>query len=185
MKNTKQTTSEDLARVHRALKKKFQNKNLIFGDGPIGARVLIISEMPGPDEEKEAKPLVGHSAKLIHRLLKSNGIDTKKVYFTNAVKYITGKTLSPKEIRSHANFLKEEIKSVNPEVVITLGSIALNGVGLRQPLDNVHGRTFNFGSYELIPTFHPTLALKNTQIKNLLELDFAKLKQIMNRPKEN
>ena len=57
--------------------------------------------------------------------------------------------------------------------------MALNGVGLRQPLDNVHGRTFNFGSYDLIPTFHPDHALKDPQIKSLIQIDFNKLRDLL------
>jgi uracil-DNA glycosylase len=103
---------------------------------------------------------------------------------TNVVKYmpIGGKIPSPKEIKSHAMFLKEEIKMINPQVVVTLGNIALNGVGLRQPLDNVHGRTFNFGSYELVPTFHPKHASGDPQIKLMMETDLAKLKELLKKP---
>lgn len=179
-------TPEELSRVHRALKKKFQNKKLIFGDGVYDARVVFVSEMPGPDEEREAKPLAGLSAKLLQQLLKSAGIDKRKIYMTNVIKYLpaNGKLPSPKEIKSHATFLKEELKSINPQVVVTLGNIALNGVGLRQPLDNVHGRVFNLGSYELLPTFHPETALNDEQIKTLLVSDIRKLKELLDKPKE-
>ncbi len=176
---------EDLTRVHKALKKKFQNKKLIFGDGHLGADIVFVSEMPGPDEQKEAKPLAGLSAKLFNQLLRSAGINKNKVYVTNVVKYFPdGKMPTPKEIKSHSFFLKEELKTIGPKVVVTLGNIALNGVGMRQPLDNVHGRSFNLGSYELLPTYHPGSALKDAQIKNILETDFKKLKDLLAKPKE-
>jgi len=62
-----------------------------------------------------------------------------------------------------------------------LGNLALNGVGLRQPLDNVHGRTFNFGSYELVPTFHPSYATKDPTVKDKIEKDLARLKEILKK----
>jgi len=175
--------TENLQHVHTALKKKFSNRKLIFGRGLIGSKVVFVSDHPGSDGVKENKPLAGNNGKLINKLLRESGIDPKKVYFTNVIKYHPqDKKPSPKEIKSYLPFLKEELRTVGPKVVVTLGDIALNGVGLRQPLDNVHGRTFNLGSYELLPTFHPEHALKDDQVKNLLRADFIKLKTLLKKP---
>ena len=185
MKRPLHDSSVDLERVHKALKSKFKDKKLIFGGGEIDADIIFVCEMPGLDEHNESKPLTGRSEKFLYQLMRAAGIDKKKVYVTNVVKYFpNGKMPTPKEIKSHSLFLKEEIKSINPKIVVTLGNIALNGVGLRQPLTNVHGRTFNFGSYELLPTYHPETALADLQIKGLLELDFRKLKDLLKKPKE-
>ncbi len=186
MKTVPTTTSEELVRVNKALKKKFQDKKLIFGSGSVDAKVIFVSEIPGADEERESKPLTGNSEKVLHQVLRTLGIDKKKIYVTSVVKYFPtgGKIPSPKEIKSYVPFLKEEIKTINPQVVVTLGNMALNGIGLRQPLDNVHGRTFNFGSYELVPTFHPSHAAKNPQIRGLMEADLAKLKELLKKPVE-
>ena len=181
MKTVPTTTPEDLVRVNKALKKKFQDKKLIFGSGSMSAKVVFVSEMPGPEEERQDKHITGPSERLLNQVLKTIGVDKKHVYLTSVVKYapVGGKIPSPKEVKSYVPFLKEEIKMVNPQVVVTLGTLALNGIGLRQPLDNVHGRSFNFGSYELIPTFHPNHAAKNPQIKTLMETDLAKLKELL------
>lgn len=170
----------DLNQVNNSLKRKFKDKKLIFGSGDMAAKIVFVSEMPGDDEEREGKPLAGHREKLLNQLLRNLGVNKKKVYITNVVKYVPrGKIPTPKEIKSYVPFLKEEIKTINPSVVVTLGNLALNGIGLRQPLDNVHGRTFNFGSYELLPTFHPEHAMKDPQVKTLLESDFVKLKTLI------
>ncbi len=184
MKITSTTTPGELERINKSLKKKFQGKQLIFGSGSVPAKVVFVTEIPGPNEAKESRPLTGHPEKLFHQVLKSIGIDKKKIYITNVVKYspAPGKVLSSKEIKSHVPFLKEEIKTLNPMVVVTLGTVALNGIGLRQPLDNVHGRTFNFGSYELVPTFHPSHAVSNPQIRAHMEADLAKLKELLKKP---
>ncbi len=184
MKATATTTPQELDRVNKALKKKFLDKKLIFGSGSVPAKVVFVTEIPGPDEARESRPLTGHSEKIFHQVLKSVGIDKKKIYVTSVVKYspTPGKTLSPKEIKSHVPFLKEEIKSINPMVVVTLGTSALNGIGLRQPLDNVHGRTFNFGSYELVPTFHPSHAANDPAIRAHMEADLSKLKELLKKP---
>lgn len=172
--------AQNLQHVNTALKKKFSNRKLIFGRGTIGSKIVFVSDHPGPDGAKERKPVAGDNSKLLNKLLRSAGIDPRKVYFTTVIKYHPqDKKPSPKEIKSYLPFLKEEIRTVEPKVVVTLGDVALNGIGLRQPLDNVRGKVFNFGSYTLVPTFHPESALKDPNTQTLLQADIAKLKKII------
>ncbi len=175
------TQDQKLKQIHQALKRKFKDKNLVLGHGAADAKVVFVGTAPGEDEEREGRPIAGPSAKLLNQLLRSAGLTSRNIYVTNVLKYRLSDTKEPtsKEIKAHAIFLKEEIKSVNPQVVITLGNLALTGIGLRQPLDNVHGRTFNFGTYELLPTFHPIQALENPDIRTLSQADFVKLKDLL------
>jgi len=179
------TETKTLTSVNKALKEKFKGRTLVFGRGAVGAKVVVVSEMLDSHGEKEAKPLGGPHAKMLNSLLKLAGISPSKVYVTNVVKYRPDPEHlpGPKEIKSHATFLKEEIRTVNPEIVVTLGNLALNGVGLRIPVENVHGRTFPLGAYRLLPTFHPERAAKVPATKALLEQDFAKLKLLFKEPK--
>lgn len=172
--------TQNLQHVHTALKKKFSNRKLIFGRGAIGSKIIFVTDNPGADGAKEGKPLAGSNQKLLNKIIRSAGIDTNKVYFTNVVKYFPqDKKPTPKEIKSYVPFLKEEIKIVGPKVVVTLGDMALNGIGLRLPLANVRGRAFNFGSYTLVPTYHPETAAKDPEIHTLLQADISKLKNII------
>lgn len=175
--------AQRLNQVNESLKKKFKGKKLVFGSGFIGAKVVFVGEAPGADEERDGKPMSGHSQKILNQILRTLGINKNKIYLTNVLKYNpTGKKIpTQKEIRSYVPFLKEEIKTISPRVVVTLGNMALNGIGLRQPLHNIHGRTFNFGSYELVPTFHPKDVAANPKIKTLMETDLAKVKELLNR----
>ena len=175
-----------LKSVNTALKAKFKDKQLVFGQGSAGAKVLIVGDVLDADGEKEGKPLAGKYAKELNRLMRTAGIDKKKTYVTNVVKYRPDddKLPSPKEIRSHATFLKDEIRSVNPDIVVTLGNLALNGVGLRIPVENVHGRTFPLGSYKLLPTMSPSKALEDPDKKSLMEEDFMKLRALVREANE-
>jgi len=178
---TSMTEQKKLHQVNTALKKKFKDRNLVFGLGAHDARIVFVGEAPGAAEELEGKPMTGQSEKLLNQLLRSIGVDKKKVYLTNVLKYQMSATKvpTPKEIKSHVPFLKEELKTVGPQIVVTLGTMALNGVGLRQPLDNIHGHVINFGHYELLPTFHHAKALNDPAIQTLLETDFLKLKELL------
>ena len=172
--------TQNLQHVHTALKKKFSNRKLIFGRGSIGSKIVFVTDHPGPDGAKEGKPIAGNNQKLLNKLLRSAGIDTNKIYVTNVIKYHPeNKKPTPKEIKSYVPFLKEEIKTVGPKVVVTLGDIALTGIGLRQPLHNIHGRPFNFGSYTLLATFHPEMAAKDPEVHALLTTDISKIKKIV------
>jgi uracil-DNA glycosylase family 4 len=178
------TDTKTLNSVNKALKEKFKGKKLVFGHGAVGAKVVVVSEMLDTHGEKDGRPVGGPHAKMLNALLKQAGISPSKVYLTTVVKYRPDPEHmpTPKEIKSHATFLKEEIRTVNPEIVVTLGNLALNGVGLRIPVENVHGRTFPLGGYRLLPTFHPERAAKDPSTKALLEQDFAKLKELFKTP---
>lgn len=174
-----------LTQVNKALKKKFSAKKLIFGQGFDGAKVVFVIDPPTVQEEKENKPITGHSEKTLNRLIRLAGLNKNKVYITNAVKYtVSGRVYTSKEIKSSVPFLKEELKMIKPQVVVTLGNTALNAIGLRQPLVNVRGKSFNFGSYELLPTHHPENLLKNPSLRPELEADFLKLKDLLKNRKE-
>lgn len=175
------TDNQKLKHIHTALQKKFKDKKFVFGRGPIGAKIVFVGETIDTDAFEDAQPLNRDSERLLNQLLRAAGIDKKKIYVTNVVKYLPTRdhSISPKEIKSHATFLKEEVKTINPLIVVTLGNLALNGIGMRQPLDNVHGRTFNLGSYELLPTYHPEHALRDPRIKEILANDFSKLKDLL------
>lgn len=174
-----------LEQIRKGLKKKFGSKKLIFGQGFDGAKVVFVTDPPTSKEENENKPITGHAEKVLNKLLKIAGLNKRNVYITNVVKYmVPGRVHTSKEIKSSVSFLKEEIKTIQPQIVVTLGITALNGIGLRQPLTNVRGKTFNFGSYELLPTHHPDSVIKNTGLQPELEADFLKLKELLKTIKE-
>lgn len=177
--------SNELEQVNKLLKKKFSTKKLVFGQGFDGAKVVFVTDPPNSKEEQENKPITGLPEKLLNKLLKTAGLDKRKIYITSVVKYtVPGRIHTMKEIKASISFLKEEIKTIQPQVVVTLGITALNGIGLRQPLSNVRGKTFNFGSYDLLPTHHPENILKNPNLETELTADFLKLKDLLKNIKE-
>ena len=174
-----------LDNVNNALKKKFKNKELVFGKGYVGAKVVFIGEPPFSSEENEGKLMSHRSEKLLNKLLRSTGLDKKKIYLTNVIKYspIPNKAYTLKEIKASAPFLREELKTIKPQVVVTLGTLALNGIGFRQPLTNVRGKVFNFGTYELLPTHHPENISKDPSLETEMKVDLMKLKTLLKNKK--
>lgn len=174
-----------LTQVNKSLKKKFSSKKLILGRGFDAAKVVFVVDPPTNREELESKPLTGQSEKVFNKLIKLAGLDKRRVYVTNIIKYtVANRIHTSKEIKASVPFLKEEIKNIQPQVVVTLGTTALNGIGLRQPLVNARGKIFNLGSYELLPTHHPESVIKNPAFQPELEADFLKLKELLKAKRE-
>jgi uracil-DNA glycosylase len=107
----------------------------VFGEGPASARVLIVGEQPGDQEDKEGRPFVGPAGRLLDSALDEAGIDRDSVYVTNAVKHFKWergdkskrrihKKPNDGEIRACRPWLDQEMKRVKPEVVVCLGATA-------------------------------------------------------------
>jgi DNA polymerase len=105
----------------------------VFGTGPADARLLIVGEVPGDQEDRQGEPFVGPAGRLLDRALTEAGIDRSQVYLTNAVKHFKftergkrriHKTPSRTEIVACRPWLDAELDRVGPELVVALGAIA-------------------------------------------------------------
>jgi len=143
----------------------------VFGEGPAGARMMLVGEQPGDSEDRLGHPFVGPAGKLLHRAMEAAGISPRDVYLTNAVKHFKfvqrGKRRihsKPKtlEIRACKPWLDAEIQVVRPALIVALGATAaqsLLGTGFRLLANR--GRVLA----ELLPTpvlatIHPSAILR-------------------------
>jgi uracil-DNA glycosylase len=105
----------------------------VFGEGPSGARMFIIGEQPGNEEDIQGHPFVGPAGRMLDRALKDSAIERAEVYVTNAVKHfkfeergkrrLHKKPLST-EIRACRPWLEAEVKLIGPRVIVCLGATA-------------------------------------------------------------
>ncbi|HEY0453204.1 UdgX family uracil-DNA binding protein [Actinophytocola sp.] len=107
----------------------------VFGAGPADARMVIVGEVPGDQEDRKGEPFVGPAGRLLDRVLEEVGIDRSQVYLTNAVKHFKfvpaerskrriHKTPSRTEVVACRPWLDAELDLVRPELVVCLGAIA-------------------------------------------------------------
>jgi uracil-DNA glycosylase len=107
----------------------------VFGAGPADARVVIVGEVPGDQEDRKGEPFVGPAGRLLDRALEEAGIDRTLVYVTNAVKHFKfvpaergkrriHKTPSRTEIVACRPWLDAELDTVSPELIVALGATA-------------------------------------------------------------
>jgi DNA polymerase len=145
----------------------------VFGEGPKDARVMIVGEQPGDQEDRAGHPFVGPSGKLLDRALEEAGIDRDDVYVTNAVKHFKWergeksarrihKKPNDAEIRACHPWLEEEIRLVQPQVVVCLGATAAQAImGKSFRVTKERGRAVSSPSGgTVIATVHPSSVLR-------------------------
>ena len=180
------------------LKKKFQfikdcnlkksATNLVFGDGNINSKIMIIGEGPGANEDALGLPFVGRAGKLLDKMLASINLDRKKVYISNVVNYRPPENRKPsdEEIQRYLPYLISHIEIINPKIILLLGSTALNTlIGNEEVISKARGKWIQkeIGSIKpwLIASFHPAFLMRQPEQKKFSWID---LKMIRDKFKE-
>jgi len=143
----------------------------VAGEGPANARLMLVGEQPGDEEDLQGRPFIGPAGKLLSDILRSAGLSREKVYITNAVKHFKweprGKRRLHKrpnvgEIRACNGWLQSEIDSIKPMVIVALGASALSALyGGSQPIEAARatGMIHRSGA-TLLASYHPSAILR-------------------------
>lgn len=150
--------------------------NIVFGVGDPHARLMFIGEGPGKNEDLRGEPFVGAAGRKLDELVGLTGLTRRQVYICNVVKCRPpgNRNPQPNEIDTCAPFLREQVRSVWPDVIVCLGNFATRFV-LRTDLGvtKLRGRLYQTGHFVVCPTFHPAACLYHTQWEPLLAQDLA------------
>lgn len=139
-------------------------KNVVLCDGPITARVMVVGEAPGADEDEQGKPFVGRSGKLLIRLFGEIGIVREDIYIANVLKCRPPENRDPTraEIHECQAFLKAQINFVSPRVIVPVGNFAARFVlNTKEGITKMRGQCFVRGDSAVVPTVHPAYVLRN------------------------
>jgi uracil-DNA glycosylase len=152
--------------------------NVVFGVGDPGANLMLVGEAPGKNEDLQGEPFVGAAGQLLDELLGAIGIKREDVYIANVLKCRPPGNRDPKddEIDACKGYLREQIRMINPRVVVTLGNFATKLlVPTEVGITRMRGQRLNWWlGATLIPTFHPAAALRGRpQVKEQMQEDFA------------
>lgn len=137
---------------------------IVFGSGNPEARLVLIGEGPGEEEDRQGQPFVGRAGQLLTRMLESVGIRREEVYICNIVKCRPpgNRNPEPDEIAACAPFLAGQLAAIRPAVIGALGTFAAQTLlGTREPIGKLRGQRHRYGGAVLIPTFHPAFLLRN------------------------
>ena len=141
------------------------------GEGPEDARIMLVGEQPGDQEDLVGKPFVGPAGQLLDSILCDLELDRKNLYLTNAVKHFrfrsTGKRRSHERPKiGHMNacrqWLQDEINALQPEVIVCLGVTAATSVlGRKVSLQELSGKHLDMDGTTVITTLHPAAVLRS------------------------
>ena len=151
------------------------------GFGNSSAKILIIGEAPGAQEDLQGLPFVGNSGKLLDKLLASINLNRSDVFICNILKHRPpeNRDPNPDEITVCVPYLKAQIEIIKPEIIITLGRFAMNYFFPGQFISQVHGKIIKTKWQKIpliiIPVYHPSAGLRNGQMLKSLQNDFTQI----------
>ena len=166
--------------------------NLVFSDGNPSAKIMIIGEGPGANEDKEGKPFVGRAGKLLDKMLDSIKLNRKNVYISNVVNFRPPENRKPtdEEIKRYLPFLERHIEIIKPSILLLLGSTALNAiVGNEIVISKARGKWLKkkIGKIEttVIASFHPAFLMRQPEQKKYAWEDLKMIRKKISELKIN
>ncbi len=161
--------------------------NVVFGVGTPIARLMLAGEAPGKNEDLQGEPFVGAAGKLLDQLLGEIGLARSEVYIANVLKCRPPGNRDPRpgEVDACKGYLREQIRLIHPEVVMTLGNFATKLLlNTDTGITRLRGTKYPWWlGATVIPTFHPAAALRGgDRVINQMREDFALVKSILEAP---
>ncbi len=170
---------------------------VVYGVGRRNAKLMFIGEAPGEHEDEQGEPFVGPAGRLLNTTLCEIGVPRGEVYITNVVKCRPTKVVkgrppsnrppSTDEIEACADWLNEQVRLVNPKLIVSLGVPATSRVlGRKVLMREMHGEVVPgqgsvWKDHTIIPTYHPTGIRGNTQRMEAFRKDFETIRDVYRR----
>ncbi len=163
-------------------------RNLVFADGNPVARLMIVGEAPGRDEDIAGFPFVGRAGQLLDKMLAAIGMSRQAddpasaVYITNILPWRPpqNRDPSPGEIASLMPFVNRHIALVAPEIIVPMGNIACQALLGQKGITRLRGTWTKVGEIPALPMFHPAYLLRNPEKKRESWADLLALKSRLN-----
>ncbi len=157
-------------------------RNLVFGEGSAGAKLVFVGEAPGEEEDNQGRPFVGRAGQLLTKIIGAMGLAREDVYICNILKCRPPGNRNPKEdeITTCEPFLLKQLEAINPEIICALGTFAAKTL-LRtdSPISAIRGKFHDYHGRKLMPTYHPAYLLRNPDAKKLVWEDVQKIMKIL------
>ena len=154
--------------------------NLVFGTGNENADVLFVGEAPGDNEDKTGIPFVGRAGKLLDQFLYAVDIPRENVYIANILKCRPPQNRDPlpSEEQACMDFLRRQVKLINPKVIVCLGRIsAAKLIDPDYKITKEHGTFVKKGNYLMTAVYHPAFLLRNPSKKEEMLADMKAIKK--------
>ena len=143
--------------------------NVVISRGNPSAKLLIVGEAPGPQENIKGKPFVGPAGQLLDKILQAGNFDSEQdVYITNSVFRMPpgddGKSFrkpNDAEIEYYRPFVLEIVRLINPHIVLLTGNVACQSILKKTGITSLRGQWTKIESHWIMPIYHPSYLLRN------------------------
>ena len=136
----------------------------VFGVGNRAARLMVIGEAPGAEEDRQGEPFVGRAGQLLNSMLRAAGFERGEVFIANVLKCRPPHNRDPSEEETERclPYLRRQIELVNPEVILCVGRIAAQRLlGTDTPIGRLRGRVHELEGRPVVVTYHPAYLLRS------------------------
>jgi DNA polymerase len=155
-------------------------KRIVFGVGNSRAKLVLVGEGPGHEEDMQGEPFVGQAGQLLTRILRAIGLTREDVYICNIIKCRPpgNRNPEPEEIDACIPFLRRQLRAIRPHLICALGTFAAQTLlETKTPISRLRGRFYTYEDIRLIPTYHPAFLLRNPSKKADVWEDMQKLQE--------
>ena len=164
---------------------KYNAKHTVIGDGNPAAKIMLVGEAPGAEEDLAGKAFVGRSGRLLDKMLAAIGLDRSLCYICNILPWRPPGNRSPSdaEIAVCLPFLKKQIEIVNPDYIFVLGAVAANSLlGNSDGISRLCGKWMTYETaagrqIKVLAGYHPAYLLRTPAQKAKAWADFLRLKK--------
>lgn len=162
----------------------YTRTNFVFGVGNPDAKLMLIGEAPGRDEDIQGIPFVGRAGQLLNKILKAIGLSRDDVYIANILKCRppNNRDPLPNEISLCLPYLLRQIEIIEPKIICCLGRISAQVLlGTNEPMNKLRGVVHRFRSIPLVATYHPAALLRNEALKRPTWEDMKLVRELLDK----
>lgn len=164
-------------------------RSVVFGGGNPEAKLMLIGEAPGPEEDEMGKVFVGAAGQLLTKMIEAMGMKREEIYLANVLKCrpdmpegaMGNRKPTSMEMKGCLPFLQAQITIIQPKLIVALGATAMEGLlEEKTPIGKLRGNWLHFQGIPLLPTYHPTYLLRNQSVAEKRKV-WEDLLQVMER----
>jgi uracil-DNA glycosylase family 4 len=156
--------------------------NVVPGTGNVNARVMLVGEAPGKNEDLQGKPFVGAAGHNLSHLLELAGLTRDEVFIANVLKCRppSNRDPQPDEIQTCTPFLRDQVRVIGPEYLVTMGNFATKFIlRTERGITGLRGQIHMAGRFKVLPVYHPAAAIYDRTKMADLEHDFEYLGSLL------
>ena len=171
----------------------YASRTVVLGEGnTVSPAIVFVGEAPGATEERQGRPFVGTAGKNLDGMLAVLGRERADIFITNLVKVrpvrrntktgrLSNRPPTRDEVAYFAPYMFEELELLRPKCVATLGNFALAALtkSKNAAIGNMHGKLVRVDSMNLFPLYHPAAAIYNRKLREVMEQDVLKLRNVL------